>query len=392
VSPAGLFGIDNAERGLPAVEERTAGPIPNFDSRERTTELVIGERKLRTCIPAIRELHLRCGQQEDLTTDPQYFIAANTQKDRRVAAVLIRRNHELEACVFFIEHCRLGMGLGFLRGGGHIGESLVVGPGTFQLQYVRLATEVLLQHWRIHGVSLAIAAPLSHCLEVMGPEDRYRVFSGRDIQRKLPLEDSYKAMLAAMGPRTRRSLAGKRRKLEQCAHVAFLSSLEPVQALEAMLRLHSRSLPPQLRQFCHARYSLLHERPEFFSMGMRLPNGTWLSILSGWRRNRVTYVDLQMNNMHFKKESLSAVMRAFMLEHEIAREQKLIHFVGGTSVLLRRYCRPNEPCTELFLSRPCLRATFFRIIVPLMKPKSIYERVREGTRYQRNGLDPEDLM
>ena len=83
-------------------------------------------------------------------------------------------------------------------------------------------------------------------------------------------------------------------------------------------------------------------------MGLRFPDGTWLSILSGWRRNRVTYIDLQMNDMHFKKESLSAVMRAFMLEHEIARKQELIHFVGGTSVLLRRYCQPIEPCTDDF--------------------------------------------
>jgi len=56
-------------------------------------------------------------------------------------------------------------------------------------------------------------------------------------------------------------------------------------------------------------------------MGLRLPDGPWLSILSGWRRNRVTYVDLQMNDTTFKKESISAVMRAFMLEHEIARSR-----------------------------------------------------------------------
>ena len=92
-------------------------------------------------------------------------------------------------------------------------------------------------------------------------------------------------------------------------------------------------------------------------MGLHLPDGTWLSILSGWRKKRITYIDLQMNDMHFKKESLSAVMRAFMLEHEIERKQESINFVGGTSLLLRRYCQPIEPCTDIFLWRPCLRAT-----------------------------------
>ncbi len=155
-------------------------------------------------------------------------------------------------------------------------------------------------------------------------------------------------MLAGMGPRTRRSLAGKRKKLEENAHVSFLPSLEPAQALEAMLSLQQRSMGKRITKFYRARYRLLQEFPEFFSMGMRLPDGTWLSILSGWRRNRVTYIDLQMNDMHFKKESISAVMRAFMLEHEIACKQELINFVGGTSLLLRRYCRPIEPCTDVF--------------------------------------------
>jgi hypothetical protein len=121
----------------------------------------------------------------------------------------------------------------------------------------------------------------------------------------------------------------------------------------------------------------LCERPGFFCMGMCLPNGEWLSILSGWRRNRVTHVDLQMNDSRFKKESLSAVMRAFMLEHEIARKQQWIDFVGGTSLLLRRYCYPIEPCTDIFLWRPGLRAILSKIVYPLLKQDSIYERIKK---------------
>ena len=378
MSPAGLFGIENAAPDPPAIEERTARPIPVFDRSERTTELVISERNLLGFIQAIRELRLRCGQQDDLTTDPQYFIAANTQKNSRVAAVLIRQNQELEACVLFFEHCWFGVGLGLFCGGGSTGEGLIVGPEPFRVHYVHLATQALLQHWRIHGVSLAIAASLDRCVEVMGdPEGKYRMFSTRNIQRKLPLANTYRDLLAAMGPRTRRSLAGKRQKLEKNAHVAFIPSLEPAQALEAMVKLQPRSLPHRSSKFYHARFSLLNKRPEFFSMGMRLPDGTWLSVLSGWRRDRVTHVDLQMNDRRFKKESLSAVMRAFMLEHEITRKQQLIDFVGGTSLLLRRYCRPIEPCTDVLLWRPCLRALLCKIVLPLLKRHSIYERIKK---------------
>ena len=79
-----MFSIDNALADFSAVEERVAPPT--FDGCLRTTDLIIGARNLRAFIPAIRELLLRCGQQNDITTGPQYFIAANTM-NRRAAKV-----------------------------------------------------------------------------------------------------------------------------------------------------------------------------------------------------------------------------------------------------------------------------------------------------------------
>lgn len=353
--------------------EATAGAT--FDAGARTTQLIIGERRLRAYVPSIRELRLRLGRQDDGTTDPQYFIAANTLKERRVAAVLIRLHHELEACVLLYELRRHWIGLGILRLGDYVGESLIISREEFRAQHVHLAAQALLRHRTFHGLSLTMRASLADCVQLMGPENKYRMFSERSTAHLLPLETTYQAMLAGMGLRTRRSLAGKRRQLEATKHIVFSPTLEPAQALEVMLTLRPRSLPNRATRFYQARYQLLLENPEFFSMGLHLPDGTWLSILSGWRRNRITYVDLQMNDVHFKKESISAVMRAFMLEHEIACRQELIHFVGGCSLLLRRYCQPVEVCTDVFLWRPCLRATLFRLMTPREKLRTIYERV-----------------
>jgi hypothetical protein len=263
-----------------------------------------------------------------------------------------------------------------MRGGGLIGENCVVGPEAFRLQYMQLAADALLRYRRIHGVSVSVRARLQTCLEVMGPQSTYRLFSERNIQYKLPLEGTYSATLGGMGPRTRRSLAGKRRQLETRAHAVFLPSLKPSLALEAMLSLQKRSVAKRITAFYRARCRLLQEAPDFFCMGLHLPDGTWLSVLSGCRRNRVTYIDLQMNDMHFKRESLSAVMRAFMLEHEIERKQEFVHFIGGTSLLLRRYCEPGEPCTDALFYRPCLRAGLVSMLIPRLKPESFYTFVK----------------
>jgi hypothetical protein len=344
---------------------------PTFHGSARTTHLLVGNRELKSCLAEIRHLRRRCGQEDDLTTDPEYFIAANALKNRRCAAVLIRRDRDLEACVLFYEHCRFGVGLGLFRGGDYIGESLVAGPEEFRVHYVHLATQALLKHWRIHGVSLSIKASVDDCIEVMGTPSNFKRFRGSQIQHKLPLESTYEGLLARLGPRTRRSLAGKRQQLEKNTNAEFIPALEPDQSLEVMLT-------QRISKFFHARYRLLRINSDFFCMGLRLPDGPWLSLLSGWRRNGVTYVDLQMNDMHFKKESISAVMRAFMLEHEIARKQQSINFVGGSSLLLRRYCEPIEEATEVFVSRPCLPAKFFEMVATRVQSGSVYERINPG--------------
>jgi hypothetical protein len=376
VSSSGLIDSNQLMDGSALGHESTVLPV--FSDYAISTHLVTGNRALHAYLAEIRQLQRRCGQEDDLTTEPEYFIAANTLENRRCAAVLIRREQELEACVLFYEHCRLGVGLGLFRGGDYIGESLVAGPEAHRVHHVHLATQALLKQRRIHGVSLTIKASTDSCIEIMGPASNFRRFRGTEVQHKLPLESTYEGMLARLGPRTRRSLAGKRQQLEKSTNVQFMPALEPEQSLEVMLALEAKSMPQRITKFFHARYRLLRLNSDFFTMGLRLPDGPWLSLLTGWRRNGVTYVDLQMNDMHYKKESISAVMRAFMLEHEIARKQKLINFVGGSSLLLRRYCEPIEPCTDVFIWKPCLRARFFEIAATRVRSGSVYERLRPG--------------
>ncbi len=367
---------DDRQRPDGSTLENASSTVSTFSECARATQLVIGNRELHSCLPEIFELRRRCGQEDDLTTEPQYFIAANTLANRRCAAVLIRREGKLEACVLFFEHTRLGVGLGLFRGGDYIGESLVAGPSAHRVHYVHLATQVLLKQRRIHGVSLSIKTSLDSCIEVMGPASHFRRFSTTTIQHKLPLESTYEGMLARLGPRTRRSLSGKRQQLERSARVQFMPTLDPDQSLQGMLALENKSMPQRISKFFHARYRLLRANSDFFAMGLRLPDGSWLSILTGWRRQGVTYVDLQMNDIHYKKESISAVMRAFMLEHEIGRKQELINFVGGSSLLLRRYCEPIEPCTDIFVWKPCLRARFFEMAATHVLSGSVYERLK----------------
>ncbi len=383
MSSSGL--IDNSQQLNASAAWNESRPGSVFLDGPRATHVLIGNRAIHSHLAEILELRRHCDQEDDLTTHPEYFFAAQTLPNRRCAAVLIRQDQELKACVFFYEHTRYGIGLGLFRGGDYVGESLVVAPEALHAQYVHLATQALLKQWWIHGVSITMKAPVDRCVEIMGPASYFKRFIGSEVQHKLPLASTYEDMLASMGPRTRRSLAGKRQQLEKSMNVQFIAALEPDECLQAMLELHEKSVPQRVTEFYQARYRLLRGKSEFFSMGLRLADGPWLSMVTGWRRNQVTYVDLQMNDMNYKKESLSAVMRAFLLEHEIGLKQELINFVAGSSLLLRRYCEPLEPCTDLFISKPGLRSQFFEMMASRVQSGSVYERLKPGAETKPGG-------
>jgi hypothetical protein len=243
VSSSGLIDSDQqvfSSAVLPVSSSRAGAA---FISGPKATQVIIGNRQLHAHLAEILALRRRCGQEDDLTTEPEYFIAANAVANRKCAAVLIRGDQELEACVFFYEHCRFGIGLGLFRGGDYMGESLVAGPEPLRLQYAHLATQALLKRSRVHGVSITIKSSATACTGVMGPGSQFRRFRGTEVQHKLPLASTYEGMLASLGPRTRRSLAGKRQQLEKSANVQFIASLEPQQALEVMLDLEAKAMP-----------------------------------------------------------------------------------------------------------------------------------------------------
>ena len=383
MSSSGL--LDNSQPLNNSAVWNEPRPDSVFLEGPRATEVLIGNRAIHSHLAEILELRRRCGQEDDLTTHPEYFFAAHTLPNRRCAAVLIRKDQELKACVFFFEHTRYGIGVGLFRGGDYVGESLVVAPVALHVHYVHLAIQALLKQRRIHGISITMKAPVDGCTAIMGPAGYFKRFVGSEVQHKLPLASTYEGMLAGLGPRTRRSLAGKRQQLEKSLKVEFVAALDADECLKVMLELHGKSTPRRVPEFYQARYRLLRGKSEFFSMGLRLADGPWLSMVTGWRRNQVTYVDLQMNDMNYKKESLSAVMRAFLLEYEIGLKQEMINFVAGSSLLLRRYCEPLEPCTDLFISKPCLRTQFFEMVARHVQAGSVYKRLNPGAQAKPAG-------
>jgi hypothetical protein len=344
-------------------DQRIPAPHAPFDPSAHSpmvfsTTLMAGAEAIRSVKTELDELRVRCNQENDLTTDVDYFLSRNDPRNCRPIVLIFRTESLGVAAVLLHEVCFVWIGTGLCVAGDSTGEGFLIARAEEQGAVLRCAVNELINiQKRFHTVRLAIKGVNSGTLLNYEASGIHTKFVERTVKHTLPLAASYTAMLAEFGLRTRRSLRTKRRQLEDTLRPTFLSGLTPEHALEAMCYLRLRSSSPvRSVWYFKSRRTFLQSRPDGFAMALRSSDGIWLSVLSGWRRNGTTYVDMQLNHSAFKRESLSAVMRAFLLEHEIGAGQKAITFVGGCSALLERYCKPNKTVVDLLVTRFSIRS------------------------------------
>jgi hypothetical protein len=327
-----------------------------------STDLLIGAGPILSIRRELDQLRVRCHQQDDITTDIDYFLAYKDPRNRRPLILVFRAESQLVAAIFFHQVCFLGVGSGLACGGDPMGDGLVIAPAHEREVFLRCAIEELVNvQKRFHTIRLRVKTAKTAVLVDFETSGLRNKLIERTVQHQLVLAETYAEMLASFGLRTRRSLRTKRRQLEDSLRPDFLPSVVPEQAFEAMCYLRARSsMPTRSMWYFEGLRKILHTHTDAFAMGLRSSDGTWLSILSGWRRNGTTYIDVQLNHSAFMRESLSAVMRAFLLEYEISVGQKSIVFVGGCSALLERYCSPREAFADLVVFRSSISGWLFK--------------------------------
>jgi len=327
-----------------------------------STDVLSGAGPILSIRHELDQLRLRCHQQDDITTDIDYFLTSKDPRNRRPMVLVFRAESQLVAAAFFHQVCFVGVGSGLACGGDPMGDGLLIAPAHEREVFLRRAIEELVNvEKKFHTVRLRVKTSRTALLVDFETSGLGSKLIERTVQHRLVLAETYPEMLATFGQRTRRSLRTKRRQLEDTLRPDFFPSLAPEQAFEAMCYLRPKSsLPTRSMWYFEGLRKILHTHADAFSMGLRSNDGTWLSVLSGWRRNGTTYIDVQLNHSTFMRESLSAVMRAFLLEYEIGVGQKYIVFVGGCSALLERYCRPREAFADLVVTRSSVCGWFLK--------------------------------
>src|SRR5271155_1585943 len=106
-----------------------------------STELLVGAGPILSMKHELDQLRLRCHQQDDVTTDIDYFLISKDPQNRRPIAVVFRAESELVAADFFHQVCFVGVGSGLACAGDPMGDGLLIAPAQERETFLRCAIE-----------------------------------------------------------------------------------------------------------------------------------------------------------------------------------------------------------------------------------------------------------
>jgi hypothetical protein len=177
----------------------------------------------------------------------------------------------------------------------------------------------------------------SQCFDgsLEGDKKRWWTSQTREVGATIVLEKTVDDTLAAMGKHTRRNLRYYRRKAEAELNCTFEGDVKHLLNKAQLTELNLASTHPVPEHVLDRRISTMKALEGLFCVGVKAPNGQWISLVGGRRHHGVSEIDWQMNRGGLEKYSVGTVIRAYLIEHEIEIGTSRLFFEGGTPHSIR---------------------------------------------------------
>jgi len=287
-------------------------------------------------------------QEDETMLDPQFFLASmNKGWGPRVAAVY--SGGDLVGIMYTKERVISGIPTGIVYGDGSLGGILLSNP-VHQQSAFRVATQLLLATPGIRGARLRIlrfSAELDAIRQLIASRSVDGQFSPMEnndsplwkYHAHLNLADTYEHFLGGLGSTTRHNFRYYRKRFEASGN-KFVErlSMDELRSVALELRPKSKFAPhTPLADFERSlRMVAATHRP--LAIGLKHHNGEWLSVIGGWYRPGGAVLCFQCNyDREFDGDSLSTVLRAYLIELLIKQGQKELVIWGDTGPPLSRY-------------------------------------------------------
>jgi len=273
---------------------------------------------------------------ENIKKTPHLLLFAS----RPAESAFDLRAEDLRAAVLVYEYRLLGLPSRIFTSTDFDGNKAVIAPAKMRPTISALACRYLMEHGA-QAVHLSFAAPREDtcqtCLQGAMANEKKCLWTTqtREVGATIALEKTVDATLARLGKDTRRNLKRYRRKAEEELGCTFVSEIKDKLTRAELSELNQNSTHPVSDKLIDRRLATMSTLAGVFCVGVRIASGQWISLLGGRRHHGVTAIDWQFNREGFAKYSVGTVIRAYLIEHEIAIGSRKLHFEGGTPHTIR---------------------------------------------------------
>jgi hypothetical protein len=329
-------------------------------------------------IRELKEVASRLARQYEPMLEPEFFLASIC-KGWAPKVVLVHTGREVAGILYAKERVISGIRTGVVYADGSL-DGMLLARERHRQDALRVALEILLSSPGIRGLRLRLLRDsgdldsigqlaVSRSLDVQYSLIEHDVSPLWKYHAHLPLADTYDRFLNRLGSTTRHNFRYYRRRFEAAGH-QFVDRLSLDELRSAALELAPKSKLVTAWRHLEIENGLkmvaAAGRP--LAVGLKHRDGELLSVIGGWYRPGGAVLCFQCNNdCNFGPDSLSVVLRAYLIESLIAQSLEELVIWADTRGPLSRYVS-YAPAVGVRLDLPTCSWRVARLLISTAKP------------------------
>lgn len=300
-----------------------------------------------------------------------YVVLVGKRRDPAVAEL---RAEDLKGAVLVYEYKVLGMPSRVFTTSDFNGSRAVIAPPAERTKISASVGRYLMSNGA-QVVMLSYAGEgdetSSQCFDGSIPGDEKRLWTTqtREVGATIVLEKTVDQTLAAMGKHTRRNLRYYRRRAEAELECLFEGDVKSMLDKAQLIELNEASTHPVSDTVLERRYSTMKALDGLFCVGVKRPDGQWISLLGGRRHHGISEIDWQMNRGGLERYSVGTVIRAYLIQHEIEIGTGRLYFEGGTPHSMR-HSFVSEKAVDIVVAKRSLFVSLLRRVAHWSPPRN----------------------
>lgn len=270
---------------------------------------------------------------------PRFFLASLLPRHRRPCVVVVSQGARVAGLLYAGERTVAGIPTGIVLGDATLGTMVVARPDEAE-SVLQCAVETLLRH----KIALRFRVSADHLglfqAETANANAEIHCYR-EEFHAHLELPRTYDAFLGKFRSHTRHNFYRYRRRSELAGN-EFCPDLSFADFCAAANRLFPMEAHARHKSNFHQCLAMIEAMPSRILTGLRRSTGEWISLAGGWCADDRAVLNMQLNNRTYAKESVSLVLRSYLIEQLINRGIRELVFWAGTSAPLNYYIAHRE--------------------------------------------------